>query len=242
MKKRLTIFITTLLIIITTVFAFSACDNPKGIGIKADLSNTTFTVKRIDTDSAYSALIYTDAYASAVDITLPSSMTYNDFLVLCFENDYINYEALGIEKPTMYRALKEEINMKLSNNLSSLGEVVVGDKESKKITYNDQTFDYEGIESENYPYNQLNIYHEGSEKVYENQIGTISCPSYILTSEGYYVEVPEFLISIMYEEGDELVTVIPSQVYLDIPLSLPNQGDMSYTLSINCSIYWQISQ
>lgn len=242
MKKRLTIMITTILLITTAIFAFSACDNPKGVGIKADISDTTFTVKRIDTESAYSAMIYTDVYASAVDITLPSNMTYNDFLTLCFEHDYIDYEALGIEKPATYEALKEEINAKLSSNLSSLGEVVVGDKESKKITYNNQTFDYDGIESETYPYNQLNIYLEGSEKVYENQIGTINCPSYALTAEGYYVEVPEFLINIMYEDGDEMVTVIPSSVYIDIPLILPNQGDMSYTLSINCSIYWQISE
>lgn len=238
--KRSTIIVTTLLIILTAVFAFSACDNATETGIKADLSETTFTVKRIDLESAYSGFVYTEAFVSAVDINLPSNMTINDFLLLCFEHNYIDYETLGIEQPNTYEELKEVINKKLSDNLSSIGELVVGDKESKKITYNNQTFDYEGVESETYPYNQLNIYQEDSEKVYENQIGTISSPAYSLTAKGYYIEVPEFLINIIYEDGDELITVIPSEVHLDIPLILPRQGDISYTISMSCSIYWQI--
>lgn len=234
-KKVLAVFLC-LTFVVATLLAFGACDNAK---MKADLTSTTLTVKKIDTQTAYYATVEAEKFSQAAGIEL-SAMNTEAFIRTCLDHGFIDFDALGIEEMTDVGFFKSAIENKIPD-VNDFEKVVVSDKETKKVTYMDKTYDYDISETEA-DWCTLYVYTEGSEHTAENRIGTIRCISYSADDKGYFIGEPEIAIEPLYVENEKVINEMPFVFKIDIPLNLPNAGEESYSFEIAYTLYWQIAE
>lgn len=234
MKKRIIAIVAILLVTILTVSVFASCETNKK---RADLTSTTLAVTKIDTQSAYYANVEAEKFSQAAGMDL-QTMNIEEFIRVCLDNGFINFSALDIQETTDVGYFKDYIQEKIPA-FSEFGTVSVSDKQTKKVTYKDKTYDYDiggGIED----WCTLYVFEEGSEKTEENRIGIIRCFSYTADDDGYFVGNPEIAIEPVYVDGEKVINEMPFVYSIEIPLNLPYAGAESYSFSIEYTLYWQI--